>query len=636
MSNGDTNCQVMADGLRSHEVHTKDKKKKATAKDRKSHKGDIDPEKYKTTVITDKERKQWLADIQQDIDNSFQEQINKRRELTDYEDAEICFFKSYNRERTDFFKKQIAGRVGRGIVSHSAARRLAREILKLERDPSWGVSAKPISDSLLKWHCNLAAPGGVTGKGVLHVELDFPPTYPACPPKVKILGADVDHPNIFGSYICMDLLNDGEFSTAEHTLKPFTGWSAAYGIQTLLIQLQSFFFSGVDTGDGKGDYIRIKPHTAESTWEYQLQYSECKHWSDFVFDQYSFCMHRGAVPGKCKYSWCDGMGLWGPKWVKMHRNDIRTLETHQILYKKSLERDEADEGRTEFEAPKYRIFKSNDMVFSRSLPKPRDITIVTDIQFATKLNVDMSAYHESKKFNAAPYLSTELRVEVAFGSQKYSTRKFSLACKIDGNSILPQVAGPSTPAWYEQALFKKSKSYNKEVLTFTVVNISPRGRDVIGFVNVQTESLTEKSQELVLKLLPPPTKQGIKSNSKSGSCGSLIVKLKIIQPAPRNFSYDFKPNGLTGTMVQLNQFDEERIIRRRKGYRCPECDHTPIKPVPELPSAVDCDDAPPFALAEFHAALTDSVGDNPQAIAAIDRCVNSLQEELDEKKGSKV
>eukprot|EP01060_Flectonema_neradi_P012811 TRINITY_DN1958_c0_g1_i1.p1 TRINITY_DN1958_c0_g1~~TRINITY_DN1958_c0_g1_i1.p1 ORF type:complete len:1280 (+),score=267.84 TRINITY_DN1958_c0_g1_i1:76-3915(+) len=633
------NCQIMADSLFSRTVHTDDRKKNKTEKQRKSHKGDIDKDKYKLQTYSEAERLAWLAEIQRKLKNLHQEEINARILETNYEQATFRWMKSYNRQRTAFFHKQIAARVGRGIVSHSAARRLVREIAKIERDPSWGVAAKPLDDSLLLWHCNLAAPGGVTGKGVLHVELAFPVTYPACPPKVKILGANVDHPNIFGNYICMDLLNQGEFSVAEHVLKPFTGWSAAYGVQTLLIQLQSFFFSGVDSGYGKGEYIRIRPHSGEAVWEYQLTYDECHHWSDFKYDEFAFCGHYGSVPGKCRYNWCDGKGRWGPKWVSMHQQDMQTLDTRLNLFEDALKRDEADEGRTEFEAPLYRTFTSTDMVFARRLPRPRDISIIGVVKFATDLNIDMSAYHKSMQFNASPYLKTQLKVEVTFGKKsRFETRNYCMPLSFNENSILPEAAGPQTPAWFQQFVFKRPASYCEHTdVHFTVVNVSPRSRDVIGVASVKVDTLTEKNTQFILKLSPPLTKGALKAASKSGGCGSIVIDARIVPPAPqRKFVFDFKSDRLDGTMSQYNQFNEERSIRRREGYRCEMCNHTPIECVPKLPSAVDCDDAPPFALAEFHAALTESVGDNnPEALAAINRCVDSLQEELDEKNGKK-
>ena len=65
--------------------------------------------------------------------------------------------------------------------------------------------------------------------------MKFPQSYPYHPPTVTLF-TTITHPNVFGNYICLDLIeqygsrNEGQ------------GWSSAYSVQSILTQLQSFLF----------------------------------------------------------------------------------------------------------------------------------------------------------------------------------------------------------------------------------------------------------------------------------------------------------------------------------------------------------------------------------------------------------
>lgn len=126
---------------------------------------------------------------------------------------------------------------------------MLRELKLVECDPSWGVSAAPISDAdLFTWHCNVAGhPPGGGEPVVLHIELTFPQDYPSRPPKVEVLGSTVRHPNVFSTFICLDMLEGGEWAADEEKRRPYCGWSSAYSILAILRQLQTFFFEGDGT-----------------------------------------------------------------------------------------------------------------------------------------------------------------------------------------------------------------------------------------------------------------------------------------------------------------------------------------------------------------------------------------------------
>ncbi len=66
--------------------------------------------------------------------------------------------------------------------------------------------------------------------------MEFAEDYPASPPRVKLCQT-IPHPNVFGDYICLDMLKSYTVS------QPYAGWSSAYSVQSILLQLQGFLFA---------------------------------------------------------------------------------------------------------------------------------------------------------------------------------------------------------------------------------------------------------------------------------------------------------------------------------------------------------------------------------------------------------
>lgn len=79
--------------------------------------------------------------------------------------------------------------------------------LKRQTIPLVGVSAEPLSNSLYTWHGNLRGPVGTPFEGgVFHFELVFPNNYPVSPPTIRAF-TTIPHPNVFGTTICLDILD---------------------------------------------------------------------------------------------------------------------------------------------------------------------------------------------------------------------------------------------------------------------------------------------------------------------------------------------------------------------------------------------------------------------------------------------
>jgi ubiquitin-protein ligase len=126
----------------------------------------------------------------------------------------------------------------------SAMKRLYKDLKELNDEPVSGCAASPLEDDLFVWYCNIIGTPGTPYEVVLiRVVLEFPDDYPSNPPKGFFLtdieymdGAQVTTKD--GRIIlCLDLFNN--FRTAhENWGKDASGWSAAYSVKTVLVQLQ--------------------------------------------------------------------------------------------------------------------------------------------------------------------------------------------------------------------------------------------------------------------------------------------------------------------------------------------------------------------------------------------------------------
>ncbi|KAL5402826.1 hypothetical protein PMIN06_010718 [Paraphaeosphaeria minitans] len=107
-------------------------------------------------------------------------------------------------------------------------RRLLADIAEVQQDPYPNVHLY-LDDEDITRACLVLTP---PEQKPLHLEIKFPTDYPLQAPYVTIQ-SHVDHPNIFDSYICATMLNTEE------------GWTPAYTLKGILIQLLSFFSSDI-------------------------------------------------------------------------------------------------------------------------------------------------------------------------------------------------------------------------------------------------------------------------------------------------------------------------------------------------------------------------------------------------------
>jgi ubiquitin-protein ligase len=142
-------------------------------------------------------------------------------------------------------------------TKRNAIRRLMSDLEDWRRNsiefPS--INALPLETDIFEWHCNLASNGGKFAGIVLHLILKFADSYPNQAPDVKIC-TKIPHPNVFDDWICLDMIRTTEQGK-------YKGWTPAYNITSILMQLQSFLFeeSNIDQDGGystKNGFIIIK------------------------------------------------------------------------------------------------------------------------------------------------------------------------------------------------------------------------------------------------------------------------------------------------------------------------------------------------------------------------------------------
>jgi ubiquitin-protein ligase len=117
-----------------------------------------------------------------------------------------------------------------------------------------------IDESDLNEACLVLTPDGYDRP--LHFTVNFCEEYPVHPPMVSIQSR-IEHPNIFGAYICASVLKRHE------------GYTPAYTLQGIALQLLSFF--GSDTLDQEGNWTaNLANFKAADKWSRSTDQFKCR------------------------------------------------------------------------------------------------------------------------------------------------------------------------------------------------------------------------------------------------------------------------------------------------------------------------------------------------------------------------
>lgn len=135
-------------------------------------------------------------------------------------------------------------------ISATTLKRIYRDLQELESNPLPGIGiCMPNPANPLKLHANLRIMDGVYKDLLLHLIIRLPPNYPHMGPAVNIApGLDFGpyhHAHIhcdegFGNEVCLDLVTNVRFMYDDSRTSR-SGWTSAYTLSTLMIQLQVFF-----------------------------------------------------------------------------------------------------------------------------------------------------------------------------------------------------------------------------------------------------------------------------------------------------------------------------------------------------------------------------------------------------------
>ncbi|KAH7389967.1 hypothetical protein BKA66DRAFT_526840 [Pyrenochaeta sp. MPI-SDFR-AT-0127] len=148
-------------------------------------------------------------------------------------------------------------------VSSSLQRRLLNDIAEVQKSPYPNVHLY-VNDANMQNVCLILTP---EHEDPLHLTIDFPHDYPLRAPTVTIQSR-VLHPNVFGNYICATILNTDE------------GWTSAYTLKGIIIQLLSFFSSDSVEQDYGGTIINLAKYRRQRAAKWtSCDPRYCDHWS---------------------------------------------------------------------------------------------------------------------------------------------------------------------------------------------------------------------------------------------------------------------------------------------------------------------------------------------------------------------
>jgi ubiquitin-protein ligase len=130
--------------------------------------------------------------------------------------------------------------------NHALLYRLHKDLSELRDHPYPGISLHHHSATDLHTFCLHLNPHSGPFAGLsLHFEVRLPEQWPQIPPKISS-STQLEHPNIFGGYVCCDLLK-------LESKKAGYGYTPAFTLRGLLAQFLSFFSSETVEQEGWGD-----------------------------------------------------------------------------------------------------------------------------------------------------------------------------------------------------------------------------------------------------------------------------------------------------------------------------------------------------------------------------------------------
>lgn len=150
----------------------------------------------------------------------------------------------------------------------AAKRRLMRDLREWNSSQhlAKSITAIPLDKDIFTWHCNFFPDHGPLKEIIFHLIVTFPHNYPESPPKVSVCNTLI-HPNVFGSYVCLNMLRENQ-------------WCRAYSVSSILFQLLSFLITKKAPQD-HGPPVTVRYTQSEIDTMYnaseRFRCNRCKH-----------------------------------------------------------------------------------------------------------------------------------------------------------------------------------------------------------------------------------------------------------------------------------------------------------------------------------------------------------------------
>ncbi|KAI9189239.1 hypothetical protein H9P43_000669 [Blastocladiella emersonii ATCC 22665] len=166
-------------------------------------------------------------------------------------------------------------------ASQVAVKRLMWDLKELQSAPLEHVAATPVEgdggSNLFEWHANLRGPADLAVEPlrgtVWHAVVRFPAAYPAAPPQVALCTGLPQHPNVHRHgaehRVCLDM-----FETDPDKMTAGAGWSSAYSVRSVLMQLQAFLWDSRLEEGASDDEAGVRAAAAAAA---EFQCSACGH-----------------------------------------------------------------------------------------------------------------------------------------------------------------------------------------------------------------------------------------------------------------------------------------------------------------------------------------------------------------------
>lgn len=148
----------------------------------------------------------------------------------------------------------------------NTTKRLAQDLKYLQENPLVNANACPIDDNLSQWKCCVVGAEGTSYADIpIYFVLEFTEQYPIKAPHAYFLSSIAYHGGASlkddkgRTVVCLDLFgNFGAIHSEWGKDNQASGWSPAYNVSTILIQMQAMLASGEYLSSSKQDIERVK------------------------------------------------------------------------------------------------------------------------------------------------------------------------------------------------------------------------------------------------------------------------------------------------------------------------------------------------------------------------------------------